>query len=54
MKKKLAASLATAPLRQGDLDGLSGIYAIINSVRLLCAEVSRGALARLFKSTRAL
>ena len=49
MKRKLAASLTATPLKQGDLDGLCGIYAIINSVRLLCAEVSRELLARLFK-----
>ena len=29
-----------APYRQGDLDGLCGIYSAVNAVRALCPEVS--------------
>jgi hypothetical protein len=29
------------PLQQGNLDGLCGIYSIINAIRLLCKEIKR-------------
>lgn len=36
------------PFRQGDLDGLCGVYSIVNSVRLLCPEVDQDAAEWLF------
>ncbi len=36
------------PFRQGDLDGLCGIYSTINAIRLLAPEVDRAAATRLF------
>lgn len=41
--------LTTEPLRQGDLDGLCGIYAIINSIRLLCRRANARFCAKLFR-----
>ena len=38
-----------APYHQGDLDGLCGIYAVINSVRLLCPECDDEIADRLFR-----
>ena len=40
-----------APLLQGDLDGLCGIYAIINAVRALCPELTDEISMRLFRIT---
>ena len=37
-----------APYRQGDLDGLCGIYSIVNAVRALCSEVSTDDASWLF------
>ena len=37
------------PYRQGDLDGLCGIYAVINALRALCPELTGKLSARLFK-----
>ncbi len=36
------------PLRQGDLDGLCGVYCIVNAVRTLCPEVDRDTAEYLF------
>jgi hypothetical protein len=36
------------PFRQGDLDGLCGVYSTINAVRLLCPEVDQAAAEWLF------
>ena len=36
------------PFRQGDLDGLCGIYVIINCVRFLCPEANGKFLHKLF------
>ena len=30
---------ARKPFQQGDLDGLCGVYSIVNTVRILCPEV---------------
>jgi hypothetical protein len=49
MKRKPTAKFMTLPFKQGDLDGLCGIYAIVNSVRLLCHEANRTVLSSLFK-----
>ena len=38
-----------APLLQGDLDGLCGIYAIINAMRALCPELTDEISMRLFR-----
>jgi hypothetical protein len=37
------------PAYQGEFDGLCGIYAIINAIRLLCPEVDEGTAKQLFK-----
>ena len=37
------------PYRQGDLDGLCGIYAIINAVSFLCPEMDRETARDLFR-----
>ena len=37
------------PLRQGDLDGLCGVYAIINALRHLCPELSPARSQALFR-----
>lgn len=36
------------PLRQGDLDGLCGVYSTINAIRVLCPELSSTAADWLF------
>lgn len=36
------------PFRQGDLDSLCGVYAVINATRLLCPEISHADVAALF------
>jgi hypothetical protein len=36
------------PFRQGDLDGLCGIYSVVNSVRALCPEIDNTAAEWLF------
>jgi hypothetical protein len=37
------------PLRQGELDALCGIYAIVNGLRLLCPEVHEDGARHLFR-----
>ena len=37
------------PYRQGDLDGLCGVYSVINALRALCPELTRKHCASLFK-----
>ena len=39
-----------APFRQGDLDGLCGVYAIVNAMRLLCPKLDRAKAERLFEA----
>ena len=36
------------PLQQGDLDGLCGVYAIVNAIRWLCPALSEGQSKKLF------
>src|SRR4029450_7867902 len=36
------------PYRQGHLDGLCGIYALINALRLLCPKLDEDACERVF------
>ncbi len=40
---------AIEPFYQGELDGLCGVYAIINAVRLLCPELDEQTTKKLFK-----
>jgi hypothetical protein len=49
MKRKPIPLARIGPLQQGALDGLCGIYAIINSVRLLCREADRKFCSSLFR-----
>lgn len=37
------------PFRQGELDGLCGVYAVINATRLLCPELDHADVAALFR-----
>ena len=39
---------ARRPYRQGDLDGLCGVYSVVNAVRALCPEVDGDGAAWLF------
>ena len=39
---------ARRPFRQGDLDGLCGVYSVVNAVRTLCPEVDGDGAAWLF------
>ncbi|MEH6717684.1 MAG: hypothetical protein V7704_02285 [Aurantimonas endophytica] len=41
--------LPVIPLQQGDLDGLCGVYAVINAVRVLCPEVDMSVARALFQ-----
>jgi hypothetical protein len=43
------AKRARKPLRQGDLDGLCGVYAIINAVRCVHPRLSKPMAERLFR-----
>ena len=43
------AKRARKPLRQGDLDGLCGVYAIINAVRCVHPRLSKPMADRLFR-----
>ena len=38
-----------SPLRQGALDGLCGVYSIVNALRLLCREIDRSKSEELFQ-----
>ena len=49
MRNKLSPSTDMTPFRQGDLDGLCGIYVIINCVRFLCPEANSKFLEKLFR-----
>ena len=49
MRNKLSPSTDMSPFRQGDLDGLCGIYVIINCVRFLCPEANSKFLGKLFR-----
>ena len=49
MRNKLSPSTDMIPFRQGDLDGLCGIYVIINCVRFLCPEANSKFLGKLFR-----
>ena len=36
------------PYRQGDLDGLCGVYSVVNAVRILCPELDQDGAEWLF------
>ena len=40
---------AHRPYRQGDLDGLCGVYSVINALRAVCPELDAKLSARLFR-----
>lgn len=40
---------AVEPAYQGEFDGLCGVYAIINAIRLLCPELDEATTKQLFK-----
>ena len=40
---------ARRPYRQGDLDGLCGVYSVINALRAVCPELTTELSSRLFK-----
>ncbi len=51
-RSKLANSRrgsARHPCRQGDLDGLCGVYAVINALRVVCPELTHKVTTQLFK-----
>ena len=39
---------ARRPYRQGDLDGLCGVYSVVNAVRVLCPELDQEGAEWLF------
>ncbi len=43
------AHMPIHPRRQGELDGLCGVYSVINAVRLLCPEIDKCDEAALFR-----
>ena len=47
--RKLPSKRRVKPYAQGDLDSMCGIYAIINSFRALCREISWDISAQLFQ-----
>lgn len=49
-KPAISADASVCPLRQGELDGLCGVYAVINAVRLLCPEIDQAIAADLFRT----
>ena len=40
--------IAHRPFRQGDLDGLCGVYSVVNAIRVLCPELDRDDFEWLF------
>lgn len=46
--KRAAKRRRRRPYRQGDLDGLCGLYSTVNAVRVLCPEVDTEAAGALF------
>lgn len=43
-----AAARKLKPFSQGDLDGLCGIYSVVNAIRLLCPEIRKEQSGELF------
>jgi hypothetical protein len=48
-RKRSTLHPSRRPLQQGDLDGLCGVYAIINAVRLVCSELDSESCDALFR-----
>ena len=48
MTRRAALGRSRKPFRQGDLDGLCGIYSTVNSVRALCPEIDNNDASYLF------
>ena len=48
MTRRAAKGRSRKPFRQGDLDGLCGIYSTVNSVRALCPEIDTDDASFLF------
>ena len=46
--RRLPVRRRIRPLQQGDLDGLCGVYAIVNAIRWLCPTLSEGQSKELF------
>jgi len=46
--RRLPTRRRIKPMRQGDLDGLCGVYAIINAIRWLCPSMSEAQSQKLF------
>ncbi len=46
----MRASSTPKPLRQGELDGLCGLYAVVNAARVLCPELDDEASRQLFRA----
>lgn len=49
VKRSAGGRRLPQPFRQGDLDGLCGVYSTVNAVRVLCPEVDRKAAEWLFE-----
>ena len=49
MRARRRARWYRKPYRQGDLDGLCGLYCLVNAVRVLCPEMDGEAAAALFE-----
>jgi hypothetical protein len=47
-KRRRRTKRRVHPLRQGSLDGLCGVYSVVNAVRLLCPEVDLETAEHLF------
>ena len=48
--KRAARGRLRQPYRQGDLDGLCGVYSAVNAVRALCPEVDDDAASCIFEA----
>ena len=48
--KRAARGRRRQPYRQGDLDGLGGVYSAVNAVRALCPEVDDDAASCIFEA----
>ena len=48
--RRAARGRLRQPYRQGDLDGLCGVYSAVNAVRALCPEVDDDAAGCIFEA----
>ena len=49
MRRQGKRQRAHRPYRQGDLDGLCGVYSVINALRAVCPELTSALSSRLFR-----